>query len=410
MNNIMPKKRSVGTVCALIALAVILVFMARASVYATANPIKISVEQVFSTNSVYAEDVFTYVLRTYDKEAPLPTGSSSGGYTFSITGNKAFDINTLAFEKAGVYHYEIYQSISVVKPGYTYDRRIYAIEATVDSTLSAILIVRINDKKTDKIVFENSFNVAPTDPGLMVDPPVYKTVSGDPARDASFKFTLTASSLSNPMPSGSSGGSKSIWITGPGRGEFGTWSYNRAGIYYYTVREEHLGDRGYTYDSTVYTITDRVTEEYGRLVLSRIVTNNMNKPVSAYEFHNSYSPTGGILGGGNVDRENPSRNIDDDGNPRGSAPDVENPFANLTDDGNPGGNPGGGPAAEPTVGSPAVAKPGVFGPKTGDNTNALLYIILLAAGGALATGALIYLLVCGRDKKINRLTLKNEKG
>ena len=401
MNKTILKHEAPRVLYTLIALTLILIVMAQASVYATANPTNIRIEQSFSTNSVFAEDIFTYVLRTYDSDAPMPPGSSAGGYAFTIAGNNTYDIKTLAFTKAGKYHYEIYQSISVVKPGYTYDRRTYAIEAQVDASLNVLFTARIDKNKVEKIKFENSFSVAPTDPNLMVDPPVIKTVSGSPARDGSFKFTLTASSLSYPMPPSSANGVKTIWITGPGRSTFGKWSYNKTGIYYYTVREENAGERGYAYDTAVYTITDRVTEEYGKLVLSRIVTDHLNKPVSSLDFHNSYSPTGGILGGGNTERENPTTNpntnLDDGGNPKGNPPAEDNPFANLWDDGNPGGNAeGGGPADSTPAGG---SRPGITGPKTGDSTNMLLYIILVAAGAILAAGALIYIAVSGSKKK-----------
>ena len=413
MNRAMPKNGSVKALLSFIALMIIIIVMARASVYATANPIQITVEQAFTTNSVYAEDVFTYILRTFDKEAPMPPGSTAGGYTFTIAGNSVFNINSLSFGKEGVYHYEILQSYNVVKPGFTYDRRVYAIEVQVRKNLNTLIIVRHNDKKTDRIIFENSFSVAPTDPGLMVDPIVVKTVSGNPARDGGFRFTLTASSTSYPMPSGSASGVKTIGITGPGQSRFGTWSYNKAGIYYYTVREVNAGERGYTYDTAVYTITDRVTEEYGRLVLSRIVTNDMNKPVATLDFHNSYSPIGGILGG-NPDRENPNTNLDNGDNPRGNPggnpQDPDNPFANIWDDGNPGGNaPGSGSGGGNDGGSPTSGgKPGVTGPKTGDNTNTALYIILMIVGGILAAGALGYIIISGTSKKTKSLIRNTE--
>ena len=401
MNRVLSEKRTIRALCALMVFMIIMIALAQASVYAAASPIRIKVEQTFYTTSVYADDMFSYILKPLDADAPMPPASTAGAYSFAIAGNSAFEISTLAFSKEGFYRYEIYQNIGAAKSGYTYDRRIYTIEIRVDAKLNALVVALHNNNKVDRILFDNGYSLQPTGTGQMTDLPVIKTLSGSPARDTEFSFTLIAHSASNPMPAGSSGGAKTIWTTGPGQARFGTWSYNRTGTYYYTVYEENGGVRGYTYDTTVYTITDRVTEEYGKLVLSRIVTNDMNKPVASFDFHNIY---GGVLGGGGTERENPGTVITDGGNPGGNPggespsggnPGGGNPITDITDGGNPGGNPGGDPGA---------GRPGVTGPKTGDDTNALLLIILLIAGGTLAAGAVIYLIVSGKRKSVRQLT------
>jgi pilin isopeptide linkage protein len=132
----------------------------------------------------------------------------------------------------------------------------------------------------------------PSDPLLMVDPPLKKTVSGSPDHDSTFTFKLEASDSSQPMPSGSLNGVKTITITGSGEGEFGTWSYEREGAYYYTVTEVNTGEAGYAYDPAVYTITDMVKGEDGTLVVSRTVTNATNKTVSSFTFINRYGSDG----------------------------------------------------------------------------------------------------------------------
>ncbi|MCL2060360.1 MAG: hypothetical protein FWH01_15140 [Oscillospiraceae bacterium] len=372
-----------------------------------ASSIMIVVDQRFTTSSAYAADVFTYTLKPISANAPTPAGGSvgatgAGGYVFQISGNGAHSIGMPRFESAGKYQYELYQVVDAERPGYSYDRRTYTVEANVDSDLYAIIIVySANGKKADRIAFNNSYTVFPTDPGHMPDPPILKTVTGNPARDSEFSFVLTALNASNPMPAGSSGGTKTVKINGAGSGWCGTWSYDRIGTFYYTVHEVNAGEKGYTYDTAIYTITDSVTEENGYLVLTRVVTNDMRKPVAALEFNNKYSL--GLLGGGRTERERPIRVTE---------PDLDfDPDFDLDDDGNPIGNPGGGPpddpqpvqggGEEPNEPAPQSnnGRPGIFGPKTGDEANAALYIMLLATGGALVIGALAYLMVAGKRKK-----------
>jgi hypothetical protein len=75
--------------------------------------------------------------------------------------------------------------------------------------------------KVKEIVFNNSSVVLPTDPKLMADPPIMKTVSGNPKKGNVFTFVLTALNPANPMPAGSANGVKMVHITGTGIGEFG---------------------------------------------------------------------------------------------------------------------------------------------------------------------------------------------
>jgi pilin isopeptide linkage protein len=141
------------------------------------------------------------------------------------------------------------------------------------------------------------------------------------------------------MPAGSVNGTKTITVAGSGEGEFGTWSYEKEGVYYYYVSEVNTGERGYTYDKAIYTITDVVKAEDGRLGLSRVVTNDTNRQVTSLSFNNKYDSGGTII-------------------PEGPKPD--------------------GPKPD--------------GPKTGDDSNNKLYGSILVFGSLLVMGAAVYLL------------------
>ena len=303
--------------------------------HAATNTPKITVKQVFAVS----EDTFMYSLKPFEEGTPMPIGSMTEGYIFTITGNRSVEIELPNFDQQGIYRYKLFQIIRTEKPDYAYDKRVYTVEVYVGELFNVEIIIKNQDnKKVNSIEFENSRKVSPSDPMLMVDPPVRKTVIGNPGKDSIFKFRLVAQNLSNSMPSGSINGVKEITITGSGEGEFGTWSYDKAGVYYYTISEVNSGEKDYSYDTTVYTITDTVKEENGQLVLSRVITNGMNKPITSCSFINNYTSSGG---GG---------------------------------DGKPGG------------------------PKTGDDMDPGLYTTLLAIGGVLTVGVAIYLFAGGKHK------------
>jgi pilin isopeptide linkage protein len=337
----MIKTRYKRALYAVVLFVMILFITAPMTAYAADNPLKISVNQVFTASQDTVDNKFSYKLRPLMSGYPMPHGSSEDGYDFTIEGTNSVQIGPINYTKQGLYKYEIFQQIRAEKPGYSYDKRVYTVEVHVDSSLAADVIVNNQDNtKANKIEFMNNHGVLPSDPNLMVDPPVKKTVFGNPEKNSAFIFRLAAQSPLNPMPPGSVNGIKTITITGSGEGEFGTWSYDKEGVYYYVISEVNSGETGYTYDTAVYTITDSVRIENGRLAVSRIVTNDTNKQVASLVFNNKY---------------------------------------------NSGGVPG--------QGEPKPDGPKIDGPKTGDDSNMSLYSVLLLIGGTLVMGALVYLIL-----------------
>ena len=359
-------KKLVGAISA-VAILLILIAATPMAAYAEYNTLRFSVKQVFTTSWTAAGDTFTYRLKPLDPGAPLPAGSPAQGYVFTIRGNNRVTIDLVSDGRQGVYRYELYQVTETAKPGYVYDKRLYIIEVHLDA--GKITVRNERGVKVEDILFENGYSVLPSDPQLMTDPPVIKNVFGNPPYNSVFTFKLAAQEASQPMPAGSVGGVKTITVTGAGYGEFGVWSYHKAGVYYYTVYEVNSAERGYAYDTAVYTITDTVREENGRLVLARTVTNDRNKPVSTLTFINTYRAGGGLPGliTGNGD-----------GTTGGSVPAV--PVSSITGGAIPGG------------GVPVSGKTAGDSPKTGDDSNTMLYLIVLAAGGLLVSGSIKHLM------------------
>ena len=368
---------------------IILSALAPLTAYAANSPL-ITVNQVIYAITAF-DDTFTYILKPLEPGNPMPAGSTAQGYTFTITGTGSVEIELPNYNRQGLYLYELSQVIATKNPGYTYDRRVYTIEVHVDAALDVkVVVFNENGTKAEEITFQNTYNITPSDPNLMSDPTVRKTVFGNPSRNSTFTFRLEPRSSSYPMPPGSENGVKTIYITGSGMNEFGVWSYDKAGTYYYTVYEVNTRENGYTYDTAIYTITDMVKEENGTLVLTRVVTNDLNKPVTSLIFNNYYYPGGS--GGGGTDPPNPI-------NPPSGGNDKEEHY-HVDDPDVPGG---GFDQEDHYIDGPDIPGGGLNignGPKTGDDSNITFYRILFILSGMVAIGAMTYLIAGGKRKGV----------
>ena len=256
--------------------------------------VKIPIEQVFvqtgSTDDI--DNRFTYTLTVLDPNHPVPQGARDGTHRFEVGGSIRADIDHITFTHAGLYSYTL-KCDTLMRPGYTHDERTYHISIYVRNvgTGLAAEILASNEagEKVPLILFEHSYQPKPTDRSLMVDPPVRKTVSGNPSQASTFVFSLIAADPGDPMPEGSVNGVKTVTVVGSGETEFGTWSYTKAGAYYYTVIEVDDAVPNYAYDKTVYTITDVVKDVNGQLELARVVTNGSNRQVDSLSFINTYT-------------------------------------------------------------------------------------------------------------------------
>lgn len=128
-------------------------------------------------------------------------------------------------------------------------------------------------------------------PPVSIDPPILqKVVKGDPAAPGTrFEFLLNGSPGA-PMPEGSTGNIRLLTMEGGGQLELGRITFDRTGIYTYTVTEVNGGIRGWRYDGAVYTLTVTVTEENGKLVPHTLLTRD-GETADTLLFTNTFSNT-----------------------------------------------------------------------------------------------------------------------
>lgn len=215
-------------------------------------------------NDVPGENTFSFELKDIN------------GYVWATEENDAqgnISFPTMTFNAEGTFEY----TISEVKGNgsFEYDASIYRvrIDVTYDETNGKFEAdVQYLDGEA---VFNNTTVKKDPTPVTVTLPEIQKVVSGDtPSYNAAFTFELKAVTPNAPMPNGSENGLKTASIAGNGTTSLGTVTYTEAGTYVYTIKETDSKFAGYTYDTSVYTLTVVVEEKDGALTATSSMTKS----------------------------------------------------------------------------------------------------------------------------------------
>lgn len=295
MTNRRKKYLTSRFLCFLLACFILTSIMVTAASAAGADSVSILVRQKFTCyiDEPSLNRTFNYCLSPITEGAPMPSTAVDGEYRFSMTGDETFSIDPISFSIVGDYHYLLRQEVDEKIDGYVYDEREYEVIVLVEHAgdgVRARVTLPLNESgyKESEILFVNSFGKEGYDP-VTDDPPIEKLVKGEPSQDEEFSFMFKAASEDCPMPDGSDGFAKKLTVLGQGSVEAGLIEFTRPGVYRYSLAEENTGIPGYTYDTTVYSITYTVVSQKGVLSISdRSITANGAK-VSKAVFTNTYT-------------------------------------------------------------------------------------------------------------------------
>jgi pilin isopeptide linkage protein/LPXTG-motif cell wall-anchored protein len=231
---------------------------------------------------------FTYLMTAKDSSNPMPDGSTAEGYTFTLEGTQDSIIGPITYTHAEPYEYQVKLVSPTDKPGYTIDQEIYDVVVVIQNTDNggleqAIYIKNTNNDKVADMSWNHSYQPKPTDSSLMTALTVKKNISGTPDTASNFEFVLKADDSNSPMPE-----ADTVSINGEGTASFATWSYTSTGDYTYKLSEQDSKISNYVYDTSVYTVTDSVTDQNGQLVLARTITDQNGNEVDIAAFTNKY--------------------------------------------------------------------------------------------------------------------------
>ena len=144
---------------------------------------------------------------------------------------------------------------------------------------------------------------------VVSDPPIKKVIEGDtPSENATFQFTLKAlrqltadgkeiPGADLPMPEGADGQVKTVTVQGAGEYEFGNIEFSMPGTYIYQMSEVDTRVERYTYDTSVYIVTYKVTQNDDHLDVVRTITKD-GAEAETTQFTNMYKKPSGSSGGG----------------------------------------------------------------------------------------------------------------
>ena len=118
----------------------------------TINQVLVSDESTSPSN-----ETFTYQLIPQTDAAPLPSGSDSESFIFTIAGTGEVQIGSIQFNTPGIYIYEL-SSITDESPNFTIDRQVYTIEVHVTEDLTILVVIHTQEgAKAPEITFEHIY-------------------------------------------------------------------------------------------------------------------------------------------------------------------------------------------------------------------------------------------------------------
>lgn len=217
--------------------------------------------------------------------APMPDNINAQAVV-SNDANGIVDFGEVKFEKDGTYVYKIYEVEGELDwidyDGEEYTVTVNVTDDTVDAKLKTSVKITNKANSDSSLEFYNKYNPKETTAtifGTKVLEGGHKTLAAD-----MFEFTVKAVTENAPMPTVTT-----VKNNENGTFEFGKITYNQVGTYKYEIAEKDLGEKGYTYDGNVYTVSVIVTDE-GKGSLVAKVDGVGTPQTPEIKFVNKYVP------------------------------------------------------------------------------------------------------------------------
>lgn len=242
----------------------------------------------FQLNAVSAHDSDGNAISMNDM--PMPAGSQNGTVTVTNKGS-GFTFGQMVYTMPGVYTYHVKELAGTDKT-IGYSTQEYDVTVTVTDN-GGMLSATVDRQATD-VRFDNTYT--PTPVGVTVK--AGKHLAGRDLNDGEFAAELKDSDGNllqtkrfARVPRDAQSDKATNVREGEGTLEFDKLTFDRAGVYTYTVTEQDGNLGGVTYDRTVHTVTVTVTEDAKthKLVASVAYSNGKASEKSIL-FRNTYRP------------------------------------------------------------------------------------------------------------------------
>ena len=225
----------------------------------TLGGVKTIINADTATNRIPQDGEFTFALTSHDG-APMPEGSKDGVKTVTNTGT-GFTFGRMDYDKPGTYVYTVTEQAGR-DPTIGYSTQAYDVTVTV--TDQGGMFSATADRQATDVRFDNTYTPAPVDVTVKAD----KHLTGRDLNDGEFAAELKDSDGNllqtkrfARVPRDAQSDKATNVREGEGTLEFDKLTFDRAGVYTYTVTEQDGNLGGVTYDRTVHTVTVTVTED-----------------------------------------------------------------------------------------------------------------------------------------------------
>ncbi len=255
----------------------------------TLGGVKAIINADTATNRIPRDGEFTFALTSHDG-APMPEGSKDGVKTVANTGT-GFSFGRMDYDKPGTYVYTVTEQAGR-DPTIGYSTQAYDVTVTVTDQ-GGMLSASVDRQATD-VRFDNTYTPTPVDVTVKAD----KHLAGRDLNDGEFAAELKDSDGNllqtkrfARVPRDAQSDKATDVREGEGTLEFDKLTFDRAGVYTYTVTEQDGDLGGVTYDRTVHTVTVTVTEDADSHTLTaKTEYSTENGSEDGIRFTNTYQP------------------------------------------------------------------------------------------------------------------------
>lgn len=261
----------------------------------TLGGVKTIINADTATNRIPRDGEFTFALTSHDG-APMPEGSKDGVKTVANTGT-GFSFGRMDYDKPGTYVYTVTEQAGR-DPTIGYSTQAYDVTVTVTDQ-GGMLSASVDRQATD-VRFDNTYTPTPVDVTVKAD----KHLAGRDLNDGEFAAELKDSDGNllqtkrfARVPRDAQSDKATDVREGEGTLEFDKLTFDRAGVYTYTVTEQDGDLGGVTYDRTVHTVTVTVTEDTkAHRLAASVAYSNGKASEKSILFQNTYQPGNVMVG------------------------------------------------------------------------------------------------------------------
>ena len=242
----------------------------------------------FQLNAVSAHDSDGNAISVNDM--PMPAGSQDGTQTVSNKGS-GFTFGQMVYTMPGAYTYHVKELAGTDKTiGYSTQE----YDVTVTVTDQDGMLAATADRQTNDIRFDNTYTPTPVSVRLEAT----KHLTGRDLNDNEFTAELKDSNGNllqtkqfARVPRDAQSDKEQSVREGDGTLEFDKLTFDKTGVYTYTVDEQDGTLGGVTYDTTSHTVTITVTEDAASHTLTaKTEYSTENGSEDGIRFDNTYQP------------------------------------------------------------------------------------------------------------------------